>query len=125
MSDLVGLVDKFLTAYNDKDFATMSRMMVPDIDMAHYNRGAFFSSSAELIAVFPLFADVLAPDRAFSPAHRVTVAGNIVVRESDFSGTAAEDIPGFAPKGERFKLRLCSVFRFNDDGLIAEWKDHG
>ncbi|MGD9664698.1 MAG: nuclear transport factor 2 family protein [Novosphingobium sp.] len=125
MTDYAALVDTFLTAYNDKDFAKMGDMMVPDIDMAHYNRGAFFNSRDELLAVFPIFADSLAPDRKFSPALRVNVAGNMVYRESDFSGTATDDIPNFASKGEHFVLRLCSVFRFNNDGLIVEWKDHG
>lgn len=125
MADLVGLVDKFLTAYNDKDFEAMGRMMTPDIDMAHYNRGAVFKGREELLAVFPAFAYDLAPDRAFSPALRVIVSGNMVVRESDFTATPVVDIPGFAAKGEKLNLRLCSVFRFNDEGLIAEWKDHG
>ncbi|MFA7597092.1 MAG: nuclear transport factor 2 family protein [Novosphingobium sp.] len=125
MADYVALVDKFLTAYNDKDFETMRNMMVPDIDMAHYNRNAFFNNREDLVAILPVFADNLAPDRKFSSALRVTASGNIVIRESDFSGTATGDIPNFASKGEHFKLRLCSLFRFNDDGLIAEWKDHG
>lgn len=125
MPDYVQMIDTFLTAYNDKDFAKMRGMMVPDIDMAHYNRGAAFNNLDDLMAVFPAFADVLMPDRQFSPALRVTASGQVVVRESDFTGTATDDIPGFATKGEALKLRLCSVFRFNDDGLIAEWHDHG
>lgn len=125
MPDFVQLVDTFLTAYNNKDFAAMRDMMVPDIDMAHYNRGAFFNDRDQLMEVFPAFADNLMPDRKFSPALRITASGNVVVRESDFTGTATDDIPGFAAKGEALKLRLCSVFRFNDDGLIAEWHDHG
>jgi len=125
MSDYVQLVDTFLTAYNNKDFATMRDMMVPDIDMAHYNRGAVFTDREQLMAVFPIFADVLMPDRKFSSALRITASGNVVVRESDFTGTATDDIPGFATKGEAVNLRLCSVFRFNDAGLIAEWHDHG
>ena len=125
MPDYVQLVDTFLTAYNAKDFAKMRDMMVPDIDMAHYNRGAVFTHRDQLMEVFPIFADILMPDRKFSPALRVTASGKVVVRESDFTGTATDDIPAFATKGENVKLRLCSVFRFNDDGLIAEWHDHG
>lgn len=125
MADYAALVEKFLTAYNDKKFETMSEMMVPNIEMAHYNRNAAFDNRDDLMVVFPIFADILAPDRKFSPAVRVTTSGNMVIRESDFTGTATDDIPNFAAKGEHFKLRLCSVFRFNDDGLIAEWKDHG
>ena len=125
MPDFVQLVDTFLTAYNDKDFAKMGERMVPDIDMAHYNRGAQFNHRDQLLEIFPIFADSLMPDRKFSPALRVTASGNVVVRESDFTGTARGDIPGFASDGEKLKLRLCSVFRFTDDGLIAEWHDHG
>jgi hypothetical protein len=124
MSKYVELVDAFLTAYNDKDFDKMASMLTDDVDMAHFNRGAAFSKKADLLAVLPAFAEVLAPDRAFSPALRVTASGNTVVRESDFTGTATQDVPGFFEKGP-FTLRLCSVFRFNEDDLIAEWKDHG
>jgi hypothetical protein len=124
MSKYVELVDAFLNAYNAKDFARMGAMLTDDVDMAHYNRGAAFSSKEDLLAILPAFADVLVPDRAFSPALRVTASGRIVVRESDFGGTATQDVPGFAEKGP-FTLRLCSVFRFDDNDLIAEWKDHG
>lgn len=125
MPDFTALTDRFMAAYNAKDFETMRAMMAPDIDMAHHNRGAFFNDRDALCAIFPIFADVLAPDRKFSPPSRVTAVGNIVIRESDFSGTATDDIPNFAVKGEHFVLRLCSVFRFDDNGIIVEWKDHG
>lgn len=125
MPDFAALTDKFMKAYNDKDFETMRQMMAPDIDMAHYNRNAFFNKRDDLVAILPVFADVLAPDRKFAPPVRINVAGNVVYRESDYSGTATDDIPNFAKKGEQFKLRLCSVFRFDDDGIIVEWKDHG
>jgi len=125
MVDFAALADRFMAAYNAKDFDTMRDMLAPDVDMAHHNRGFTCNNRDDLMAVFPIFADVLAPDRKFSAPERVIVSGNIVVRESDYSGTATDDIPNFASKGEHFKFRLCSVFRFDDNGIIVEWKDHG
>ena len=123
--DYAKLAADFMAAYNAKDFDTMTRMMPKTIDFAHYNRGAFFTDRDELMAVFPIWAHGDVPDRAFSEPFRVTVSGNVVIRECDLTGTPIADVPGFAAKGERFQLRLCSVYRFNDEGLIVEWKDHG
>ena len=82
MADYAALVEKFLTAYNDKEFETMKQMMVPNVDMAHYNRNASFDNRDDLMAVFPIFANILAPDRKFSPPVRVTTSGNMVIRET-------------------------------------------
>jgi hypothetical protein len=71
------------------------------------------------------FASTLVPDRHFLPAERVTVAGNIVIREGYYTGTAQVDLPGFADAGGTIMLKFCTVMRFNDDGLLVEWKDHG
>jgi len=125
MPDNIALLESFFEAYNRKDFEAMRRMMTPDAEMAAYNRGAAYRTRDELLAALPLFANHLAPDRKASNAIRVTAQQNVVVREYDFSGTATVDIHNMAMKGERFTLRLCSVFRFNDEGLIVEWRDHG
>ena len=116
---------EMIQAYNDKDFAKLESIYAPNIDMAHFNRNASFSSSAELIAVIKAFAADFAPDRKFLPPERVTVSGNTVVRESYWTGTAVQDIPDFAAKGEAFRFRLCSVMVFDDAGMLIEWKDHG
>ena len=40
-------------------------------------------------------------------------------------GTAQQDLPGFAAKDEALRLRLCSVMKFDDAGILIDWKDHG
>jgi hypothetical protein len=35
------------------------------------------------------------------------------------------DIAGFGMKGEKLRLRLCSVMTFSDEGILIDWKDHG
>jgi len=40
-------------------------------------------------------------------------------------GTAAIDLPGFGAAGEAFRLKFCSVMRFDDDAKLVEWKDFG
>ncbi len=125
MTDFAAIAERFVTAYNAKDFAAMESMVVPDLDFAHFNRDFTFDNWAGLAAVLQQFADVLVPDRRFLPAERVTASGNIVVREAWYTGTATVDLPGFANAGGTIMLKFCTVLRFNDDGRIVEWKDHG
>lgn len=125
MTDFAACAERLIDAYNAKDFDTLTSLVAPDVDMAHFNRGAAFSSAEELVGVMKIFADGLAPDRKFQPAERVTTSGNTVVREGYWTATATDDIPGFAAKDEAISLRLCSVMIFDDNGILVEWKDHG
>lgn len=114
-----------IEAYNAKNFEALSALIDPDLDFAHFNRGFILNGREALIEVLKGFAGTYAPDRHFEPASRVTVAGSVVVREAWYAGTAAVDLPGFGAAGEAFRLKFCSVMRFNDNGLLVEWKDHG
>lgn len=125
MVDVASASERLIASYNAKDFDALSALIDPDLDFAHFNRDFILSSRAALIEVLKGFAETYAPDRRFEPADRVTVAGNIVVREAWYTGTAAVDLPGFGVAGETFRFKFCSVMRFNDDGLLVEWKDHG
>lgn len=125
MTDFAACSDRIIQAYNDKDFGSLKSAIAPDIRMAHFNRGASFSSADELIAVMQAFGDSLMPDRQFEPVEGVHVCGNVVVREGYWGGTAQGDIAGFGAKGEKLRLRLCSVMTFSDDGILVDWKDHG
>lgn len=125
MTDYAANAERMIQAYNDKDFATLKSAIAPNITMAHFNRGASFTSADELIAVMQAFGADYMPDRQFLPAERVTVSGNVVVREGYWTGTPTQDIPNFAVKGETLRLRLCSVMTFDDAGVIVDWKDHG
>lgn len=125
MTDFVRAADRLIEAYNAKDFSALEALVDADIDFAHFNRDFVLTDRAELLTVLRGFAASYVPDRHFEAPERVTVAGNIVVREAWYVGTAAVDLPGFGAAGEAFRLKFCSVMRFDDDGILVEWKDHG
>lgn len=124
MTDVLAIVDRLVAAYNAKDFDTVESLLAPHLDFAHFNRAFAFDNRVSAIAAIRQFADTIAPDRKMEPAERVTAAGTVVVREAYYSGTAKFAIPDLAPKGP-FRFKFCSVFRFDDAGLIVEWKDYG
>lgn len=125
MTDFVAASDEFFQAYNDCDIDEVERRLAPDLDFAHHNRGFATRNRDELIAVLRQFVAGIMPDRKFSAPSRVTASGNVVIREARWSGTAKQDIPGFGKAGETLEFQLCSVLRFDDQGIIVEWKDHG
>jgi len=125
MADPLAAAERLIQAYNSKDFSALEELIAPDIDFAHFNRDFVLNSRDALLEVLRGFASTYAPDRHFEPAERVTRAGNIVVREAWYAGTAAVDLPGFGAPGEAFRLKFCSVMRFNDNDILVEWKDHG
>jgi len=125
MTDFAERAEHILQAYNDKDFDRLRGAVAPDLRMSHFNRNASFDNVDDLIGLMRAFADSLMPDRQFEPAEAVHVNGNVVIREGYWGGTAQQDLPGFAAKGEELRLRLCSVMTFDDDGILVDWKDHG
>lgn len=125
MADPAAAAERLIQAYNAKDFEALEAMIAPDIDFAHYNRDFVLNSRDALLNVLRDFARSYVPDRRFEPVERVTTSGNIVVREGWYAGTAAVDLPGFGAVGEAFRLKFCSVMRFDDNDILVEWKDHG
>jgi len=125
MADPQAAAERLVQAYNAKDFEAMEAMIAPDLDFAHFNRDFKMASRGELLEVLRAFAASYVPDRHFEPPERVIVSGNLVVREAWYAGTAAVDLPGFGTAGEAFRLKFCSVMRFDDDDILVEWKDHG
>lgn len=125
MADVAEASERLIRAYNDKDFDALETMISPDIDFAHFNRDFMLTDRAALLDVLRSFAATYVPDRRFEMPERVTVAGHIVVREAWYVGTAAVDLPGFGAAGESFRLKFCSVMRFDEAGNLVEWKDHG
>lgn len=125
MVDAARAAERLIQAYNAKDFVTLEAMIASDIDFAHYNRDFVLTDRAALLDVLKGFAASYVPDRHFEEPERVAVAGDIVVREAWYVGTAAVDLPGFGNAGEAFRLKFCSVMRFDEDGVLVEWKDHG
>lgn len=125
MVDFVAATDRLIDAYNAKDFGAMSALIAADIDFAHFNRDFVLGSRDALIGVLQQFAEQCVPDRHFEAPERVFAAGDKVVREAWYVGTAAIDLPGFGMAGEAFRLKFCSVMRFDHDGMLVEWKDYG
>lgn len=125
MLDVAGAAERLIQAYNLKDFDRMATLIASDLDFAHFNRNFVLTSRDALLEVLRQFAGEYVPDRHFEAPERVSVAGDIVVREAWYAGTAAVDLPGFGVAGEAFRLKFCSVMRFNAAGLLQEWKDHG
>lgn len=125
MSDFAAASERLIAAYNAKDFDGLAALIAPGLDFAHYNRDFVLTGRDALLDVLREFAANYIPDRRFEPAERVTVAGNIVVREAWYAGTAAVDLPGFGAAGEAFRFKFCSVMRFDRQGILVEWKDHG
>lgn len=114
-----------IDAYNRKDFDALEQMISPALDFAHYNRNFVLSSRDELLAVLREFAANYMVTRHFDAPERVTEAGDTAVLESWYAGTLAVDLPGFGKAGEDFRLKFCSVMRFDPRGILLEWKDYG
>ncbi|MCB2045803.1 MAG: nuclear transport factor 2 family protein [Novosphingobium sp.] len=125
MADLAQLSDRFFAAYNDQDFDTMAAMLAEQLDFNHFNRDFPMNSRDQLLETLRTFAGQYFVERGFGPPEKLLVDGNTVVRVADYTGIGKVDLPGFGNAGERFTLKLCSILRFNDDGLIVEWKDFG
>lgn len=125
MVDVAAAAERLIQAYNAKDFDVLEGLIAPDIDFAHFNRDFVLRDRQALLDVLRAFAATYVPDRHFEKPERVTVAGDIVVREAWYVGTAAVDLPGFGAAGEAFRLKFCSVMRFDSAGVLVEWKDHG
>jgi ketosteroid isomerase-like protein len=122
--DAARVVEQWVDAYNAQDFAGMERLLSPDLDFQHYNRGFAFSSGSELVATLRTFAADYLPDRRFGPSLRTTVAGELVYREQRWGGTLAVDLPGFGDRGDVIDDRLLSVYTVRD-GKIVEYYDYG
>ncbi|RIV81961.1 nuclear transport factor 2 family protein [Aurantiacibacter xanthus] len=116
---------RLIDAYNRQDFEGLRALIVEDLDFAHFNRGFALNKRDELIATLEAFVSDYMTERHFEPAERITEHGDMVVLESWYVGTTKVDLPGFGAAGESFRLKFCSVMRFNDEGLLVEWKDYG
>ncbi len=125
VADNMACAEAMIAAYNAQNFALMETQIAPDVDFSHFNRNFILTSRDELLGVLRQFASDCIPDRHFEPAERMIVSGDTVVRIGWYVGTCAIDLDGFGKAGEAFRLKFCSVLRFNDAGIIIEWKDFG
>lgn len=125
MTDSAAAAERLIQAYNTKDFDALERLIAPNIDFTHFNRDFKLSDRGALLDVLRSFASTYVPDRCFEPPERVQAFGDTVVREAWYAGTAAIDLPGFGAANEKFRLKFCSVMRFDASGMLVEWKDYG
>jgi hypothetical protein len=125
MVDVAAAAERIIQAYNGKAFDEMEALIAPDLDFAHFNRDFVMTTRDQLLAVLRDFASTYVPNRRFEAPERVTTAGRICIREGWYGGTAAVDLPGFGAQGETFRFKFCSIMRFDDAGILVEWKDHG
>ena len=125
MADNLANAQAMIAAYNAQDFTAMEAMIAPDVDFAHFNRDFVLTSRDALLDVLRQFARDCFVERRFEPADRMFGSGDMVAREGWYAGTCAIDLPGFGKAGESFRLKFCTVLRFDDNGIIVEWKDHG
>jgi hypothetical protein len=124
--DAAAAADRVIAAYNAADFETLESLMVDNLDFAHYNRNFAVDNRDALLELLRLFANELLEWRRFEPPDRVTSAGNVCVRENGWIAMPKVDIEGLGAKaGTTFAMRLCTVMRFDDAGILVEWKDHG
>jgi len=123
--DFILRSDELMAAYNDKDFVRLKKMVAEDVDFCHFNRGMATRNFEYILKELRKFAEFYAPDRQWLAPFRVTSHDNIVIREAFWTGTAQNDIPQFARRGEKFELGICTILRFNRQGLVDEWKDYG
>jgi ketosteroid isomerase-like protein len=123
-ADLTAVVERAVEAYNAADFDTYERYFTEDLHFCHHNRGFEFHGRKPFIDTLRTFAAELIPNRAFGAATRLVQAGNVVVREQSWGGTAIADVPGIAEQGQTFSLDLCTVYVFDGD-RVSEYHDYG
>lgn len=116
-------VESLVSAYNARDIDAVAAMLSPDLKFFHFNHG-FVLDRDGLCAALRFFAEEAMPDRRMEPASRVIEAGDLVVREGYFTGTPKVDIP-FGKAGELVNIKVCTIFRLDDSGRVAEWTDYG
>ena len=125
MSGAAEYANRLIAAYNRQDFDAIEGMIAADIDFAHFNRNFAITSRDELVGVLRNFAANYMSERHFEAPDRITEKGDTAILESWYVGTAKVDLPGFGNAGESFRLKLCSVMRFDAQGILVEWKDYG
>jgi steroid delta-isomerase-like uncharacterized protein len=121
--DPISVANRWIEAYNAKDFDTIKALMSDDIRMEHHNRGIVVNGPQAVLDLMGQF-DGLVPDRRFHTTRRQFTDGVRVVTEQTWEATATQDIPGFADKDETIKLELCCVWTV-DDGRVVEYDDYG
>jgi steroid delta-isomerase-like uncharacterized protein len=123
MNDPISVANRWIDAYNNKDFAALRTMMTDDIHIEHHNRGVALDGPDAMIDVMTQFEGLL-PDRRFHSVRRQFVSGDNVVTELTWEANATADIEGFAKAGETIRLELACVWTVRN-GQVADYHDYG
>jgi steroid delta-isomerase-like uncharacterized protein len=121
--DPITVANRWIEAYNGKDFDTIRSLCADDIRMEHHNRGVKVTGPDAVIELMHQF-DPIVPDRQFHSTRRQFTDGKHVVTEQSWGGTPQQDVPGFMSKGEKLVLELCCVWTVRN-GQITEYDDYG
>jgi steroid delta-isomerase-like uncharacterized protein len=122
-ADVTSIANRWIEAYNAKDFDAIRSLCADDIRMRHHNRGVDVTGPDAVIELMEQFGPIV-PDRRFHSTRRQFTDGERVVTEQSWGGTPTADVPGFATKGEEIKLELSCIWTVRN-GRIAEYDDYG
>jgi steroid delta-isomerase-like uncharacterized protein len=122
-TDPIDVANRWIAAYNAKDFETLRSLMTDDIHVEHHNRGFVLDGPDAVLEVITRFAGMV-PDRRLHSTRRQFSDGQRVVTELTWEATPIADVEGFAKKGEKISLELACIWTIRA-GQIAEYHDYG
>lgn len=122
-AEKLAVVDRLVKAFNAPDFDELSEILADDIVFSHKNKGMEGSGKEKLLSNIRMMNDAF-PGRVIGETKRYAINGDVVLREAHWTGTAAQDVPGFAQAGERAYLDTMTLFVIRG-GQIHEWADFG
>jgi steroid delta-isomerase-like uncharacterized protein len=122
-ADPIEVANRWIAAYNAKDFETLRSLMTDDIHVEHHNRGFALDGPDAALEVITRFAEIV-PDRRFHSTRRQFSDGQRVVTELTWEATPIADVEGFAKAGEKICLELACIWTIRA-GQIAEYHDYG
>jgi steroid delta-isomerase-like uncharacterized protein len=117
------IAEAYVDAYNASDLDGMAALYSPDVVVVHHNRG-WEKVGVEAAMAGKRAAGTSVPDKRLADRRRLIATDDVAVIEHSWQGTAAQDLPGYAAKGEKIDLKLCTVFTIVD-GKIARHDDYG
>ena len=122
-NDLLALVDRFFTAYNDMDLDTFASLLTDDIHWEHHNR--FLGKGAEPLVQSIRDIHAKLPNRRFGEVTRWSATDDTIYTEHDWTATPVESDPSWGwEAGIETSMDCVSVFVF-EGGRIKEWSDYG
>lgn len=125
MVDFAAAADRVVAAFNEKDFETLRGLMVPHLKFRHFNRDFAIDDRDEFVDLLIHFAENIMPVRKLETPERVTLSGNMVVREGWYTGQAAGNYEGWSVAGQEVRHKTATFYLFDDNGILLEWVDYG